>query len=48
VINDTSACLEEIIQEVDIEALLPPFNYNYQCGSVILTSYIPVFIYGEY
>ena len=47
VVNDTSACLESIIKEVDIAALIPPFNYNYQCGSVVLTSYIPVFIYGK-
>lgn len=26
-------------------ALIPPFTYNYQCTSVLLTAYIPVFIY---
>jgi hypothetical protein len=47
VVNDTSACLQSVIREMDVAALIPPFNYNYQCGSVILTSYIPVFIYGK-
>lgn len=25
--------------------LIPPFIYSYQCGSTLLTSYIPVYIY---
>ena len=31
---------------VDSASLVPPYTYNYQCGSTILTSYIPVFILG--
>lgn len=46
VVNDTSACMASIVRQNDVAALIPPFNYNYQCGSVVLTSYIPVFIYG--
>lgn len=30
---------------VDVPPLTPPFSYNYGCSSVILTSYIPVYIY---
>ena len=46
VVNDTSACLESIVRLVDVAPLIPPFNYNYQCSNVLLTNYIPVFIYG--
>jgi hypothetical protein len=31
---------------VDVAPLVPPFTYNYQCTSVLLTAYIPVFIYS--
>ena len=37
--TDTSAIF------VDVASLVPPFSYNYQCTSVLLTAYIPVFIY---
>ena len=30
---------------VEVAALIPPFTYNYQCTSVLLTAYIPVLIY---
>jgi hypothetical protein len=33
-------------EEVDSVPLIPPFTYNNQCASVILTSYIPVLILG--
>ncbi len=46
VVNGTSACLESIIETSEIAPLVPPFMYNYQCSNVILTSFIPVFIYG--
>lgn len=26
--------------------MIPPFAYSYQCGSTLLTSYIPVYIYS--
>lgn len=32
--------------EVDSAAVVPPFTYNNQCASVLLTSYIPVLIIG--
>ena len=31
---------------VDSAPLVPPFTYNNQCGSVVLTSYIPVLLMG--
>lgn len=27
-------------------SVLPPFSYSYQCGSTLLTNYIPVYIYS--
>ena len=38
-------CTEEIFKEVEIAPLTPPFSYNYQCSSAILTAYIPVYLY---
>ena len=35
------------IIEVESASLVPPFAYNNQCGSVVLTSYIPVFLLGH-
>ena len=32
---------------MDILKLTPPFTYSYQCGSTILTSYIPVYMYSS-
>ena len=32
--------------KADSAPLIPPFTYNNQCGSVVLTSYIPVFLLG--
>jgi hypothetical protein len=32
--------------EVDSASLVPPFIYNNQCGSVVVTSYIPVLLLG--
>jgi hypothetical protein len=31
---------------MDILRITPPFFYNYQCGSTLLTSYIPVYMYS--
>lgn len=28
-------------------SLIPPFTYSYQCGSTLLTSYIPVYLYSS-
>ena len=30
---------------MDVLKLAPPFTYSYQCGSTLLTSYIPVYMY---
>jgi hypothetical protein len=38
-------CTEEVYTIVEIAPLIPPFSYNYQCASAILTSYIPVYMY---
>ena len=38
-------CAEYAEFTVDVPPLTPPFSYNYDCSSVILTSYIPVYIY---
>ena len=32
--------------EIESAPVIPPFAYNHQCASVLLTSYIPVFIMG--
>ena len=42
--SGNSFCSAYISIEVDSAPLVPPFIYNYQCASVLLTSYIPVFI----
>lgn len=31
---------------MEVLKLTPPFTYSYQCGSTILTSYIPVYMYS--
>ena len=31
---------------MEVLKVTPPFTYSYQCGSTILTSYIPVYMYG--
>ena len=41
-----TSCLEYRILEGESAPLVPPFAYNNQCGSVVLTSYIPVFLLG--
>ena len=41
-----TSCREYGTMSVDSVPLVPPFTYNYQCGSVLLTSFIPVLIMG--
>ena len=41
-----TACTTYEPEEVESAPLVPPFTYNNQCGSVLLTSYIPVFLLG--
>ena len=38
-------CSEYAQYSIDVPPLIPPFSYNYDCSSVILTAYIPVYIY---
>lgn len=44
--NGQSVCTSYGSVYVESAPLIPPFLYNGQCGSVILTSYIPVFLLG--
>ena len=39
--------MEYATVEVDSASVIPPFIYNNQCTSVLLTSYIPVIIIGS-
>ena len=39
-------CMAYGTEEVESSPLIPPFTYNNQCGSVLLTSYIPVLLLG--
>ena len=39
-------CLSYEIVTMEVLKLTPPFTYSYQCGSTILTSYIPVYMYS--
>ena len=38
-------CGQFSMHDVDVVPLIPPYIYHYQCGSVFLTLYIPVYIY---
>ena len=42
--NGETVCTAYSIEEGSTSSLVPPFSYSNQCGSVVLTSYIPVFI----
>jgi hypothetical protein len=47
VVNSGSAvCTEWRTIEVESAPVIPPFTYNNQCSSVLLTAYIPVLIIG--
>lgn len=44
--SDTeSVCAETATYHVELVSLTPPFIYHWQCASVLLSAYIPVFIY---
>ena len=43
---DSRVCLAWVQTDVDSATVTPPFVYNNQCASVLLTSYIPVLILG--
>jgi hypothetical protein len=39
------SCLQYSVQEVDVIPMTPPFIYNNLCSSVLLTTYIPVYVF---
>ena len=43
--SSDAVCKETATFDVDLVALTPPFIYHWQCASVLLSAYIPVFIY---
>jgi hypothetical protein len=42
--DGTTSCRDYALAEVEVAPLVPPFSYNNLCSSVLLTSFIPVFI----
>lgn len=40
----SSECVSYGTRTVDVAPLVPPFSYNNLCSSVVLTSYVPVFL----
>ena len=46
VFQDSKVCIDWVTVEVESAPVIPPFTYNNQCSSVLLTSYIPVLIIG--
>ena len=43
--RESRVCRQHSMHDVDVVPLVPPYIYHYQCGSVFLTLYIPVYIY---
>ena len=43
--NGVHTCLSESIRTVDVSPIQPPFLYNNQCTSIMLISYIPVYVF---
>lgn len=43
--TSTRKCLSYKTVPMEVLKLTPPFTYSYQCGSTLLTSYIPVYMY---
>jgi hypothetical protein len=41
-----SVCAITSTTTMDVLKFTPPFTYSYQCGSTLLTSYIPVYMYS--
>lgn len=44
-IVESNTCLVYATTEIEVAPLVPPFSYNNLCSSVVLTSYIPVFLF---
>jgi hypothetical protein len=44
--NGSTECIFTATDIMDVLKITPPFFYSYQCGSTLLTSYIPVHMYS--
>ena len=44
--SNSSTCVEYRSILVDVLPITPPFAYSYQCGSTLLTAYLPVYLYS--
>lgn len=44
--NGQSVCVLYTSSIMDVLKITPPFYYSYQCGSTILISYLPVYMYS--
>ena len=44
--DGSSVCTLYVPRIMDVLKITPPFYYSYQCGSTLLTSYIPVYMYS--
>ena len=42
----SSTCIELDPIFIEVSPVVPPFTYSYQCTSVLITSYTPVFLYS--
>jgi hypothetical protein len=45
-LDDSIECLMTAPALMDVLNITPPFFYSYQCGSTLLTSYLPVHMYS--
>jgi hypothetical protein len=45
-VTSESTCVEFDKITVQVTPVIPPFTYSYQCTSVLITSYTPVFLYS--
>jgi hypothetical protein len=45
IISQTADCFTYSSRLVTVRPFIPSFAYNYNCGSTILTAYIPVYLY---
>lgn len=44
-IDGSSICTQSQMARMELEPLTSPFIYHWQCASVLLAAYVPVFIY---
>jgi hypothetical protein len=45
-LDGRTECLQSAPTFMDVLKITPPFFYSYQCGSTLLTSYLPVHMYS--